>query len=227
MNVFDYSSKNNRNINMATDTDNYIINVIKDTSSIYFNGEINNFSMEKLTNELLKMELSIKQTIKKVSKIVDDAKEKIKEITDENENDITLNLTNNMHIKLYITTYGGCVHNAFSIIDIIKCMEIPIHTICKGCVASAGTLISLSGKKRFITKHSYMLMHELRTSCWGKFSYIKDEFINAEDLMECIKTYYVNNSKITMEEIEQQLKQDKMWDATTCLTHGLVDEILS
>lgn len=224
MNVFDYSAKHERNRNANMSTNNYIINVIEDTNSIYFNGEINNFSTEKLINELLKMELSIKKNIKNLSKIVDDANERI---INENINNIKLTLTNDIHINLYITTYGGCIHSAFSIIDTIKSMEIPIHTICKGCVASAGTLISLSGKKRYITKHSYMLIHELRTSCWGKFSYIKDEFINTEELMECIKTYYINNSKITMEEIEQQLKQDKMLDATNCLAKGLVDEILS
>lgn len=139
------------------DEHEYIINVINDTHSIYFNGEINNFSMEHLIHELLNMELSIKKNIKNVTKIVDEAKEKMK------DEHITIELINNTHIKLYITTYGGCVHSAFNIVDTIHSIDIHVHTICKGCVASAGTLISLSGKKRFITKHSYMLIHELRS----------------------------------------------------------------
>lgn len=203
--------------------DEYIINIMNDTRSIYFNGEINNFSMEHLIYELLNMELSIKKNIKNVTKIVDDAKEKMK---DENLDDITLELINNTHIKLYITTYGGCVHSAFNIVDTIHSMDIPVHTICKGCVASAGTLISLSGKKRFITKHSYMLIHELRTGCWGKFSYLKDEFNNSQELMETIKTYYIHHTKISIEELDQQLKEDKMWNAIHCLEKGLVHEIL-
>ena len=221
MNLIDYSSR-------CSDDgcdDGYSINVIKDTNSIYFNGDINSTSMERLTNELLTMEISINKKIKKIQKILDEANAKIKEqkvLID----DVKIDLTNNVNINLYITTYGGCVYSAFGIIDTIKSMKIPVHTICKGCVASAGTLISLSGKKRFITKHSYMLIHELRTGCWGKFTYFKDNYTNSQDLMNCIRKYYVENSKISNEEIVDQLKQDIMWDATNCLEKGLVDEII-
>lgn len=44
--------------------------------------------------------------------------------------------------------------------------------------------------------------------------------------METIKTYYINHTKISVEELEQQLKEDKMWNATHCLEKGLVHEIL-
>lgn len=220
--------------------------MIKDKNSIYFNGHINKFSIEELINELLKMEISIKNNNK--PKLITNS-QKIKNnlyyiksifiyalcfilefmLGIENINKCkveNVTIEPETEIKLYIVSYGGCVHNAFNIIDVIKSMEIPVHTICKGFVASAGTLISLSGKKRFITKHSYMLIHELRTGCWGNFSYIKDDYFNSHELMNCIKNYYVENTKLNMEELELQLKQDVMWNATNCLKNGLVDEIL-
>ena len=61
-------------------------------------------------------------------------------------------------IKLYITSEGGLVYQVFSLIDTIQNLRVPVHTICKGFVASAGTLLSLAGKKRFITENSYMLI---------------------------------------------------------------------
>jgi ATP-dependent protease ClpP protease subunit len=105
-------------------------------------------------------------------------------------------------------------------------MTIPVHTICKGIVASAGTLLSLAGNRRFITENSYMLIHELRTGSWGKFSFIKDNFDNYTSLMEHIKNYYVSNTKLTREELDVQLAKDLTWNAETCLEKGLVDEII-
>jgi ATP-dependent Clp protease protease subunit len=129
-------------------------------------------------------------------------------------------------IKLYITSHGGSIYQVFSAIDTIKNMKVPIHTICKGIVASAGTLLSLAGSRKFITENSYMLIHELRTGSWGKFSFIKDNFDNCNNLMDHIKDYYVKNTKLTKEELDIQLVKDLTWNAETCLEKGLVDEII-
>ena len=44
--------------------------------------------------------------------------------------------------------------------------------------------------------------------------------------MEHLKKYYVKNTKMTEEEIVEQLRKDTMWNAEKCLEKGLVDEIL-
>ena len=105
-------------------------------------------------------------------------------------------------------------------------MKIPVYTICKGIVASAGTLLSLAGSQKFITENSYMLIHELRSGSWGKFSFIKDNFDNCNNLMDHIKNYYIKNTKLTKEELDIQLVKDLTWNAETCLEKGLVDKII-
>ena len=72
-----------------------------------------------------------------------------------------------------------------------------------------------------------MLIHELRTSCWGKFTCIVENYTNSQHLMHHIKMYYVENTKIPIEELENQLKQDIIWNASTCLAKGFVDEIIN
>ena len=39
-------------------------------------------------------------------------------------------------------------------------------------------MISIVADERIITPHSYMLIHQLSSGCWGKFSEIEDEFNN-------------------------------------------------
>jgi ATP-dependent Clp protease protease subunit len=120
-------------------------------------------------------------------------------------------------ILLYITTYGGTIYCAFHIIDIIESMKVPVHTICIGHVASAGTLISLAGEKRFITKNTTMLIHEISNSLSrNKYTNLVESMENIKKRMEQVKTYYTKKTKMTLEELEYQLKKDEHWYAETC-----------
>lgn len=201
-------------------TINYTISIREETNEIYFNGKINNKSMPELIKELTNMEQKIQKKIKKIRKKIEEY-----EKTDEYDDSCEIKITA-QPIKLHITTYGGTVYDVFTVIDTIKNMKVDVHTICKGIVASAGTLLSLAGKKRYITENSYMLIHEIRSGMWGKFSELKEEYENVTELMEHLKKYYLKNTKMTEEEIIEQLRKDTMWNAQTCLEKGLVDEIL-
>ena len=88
----------------------------------------------------------------------------------------------NKPIRLFITSNGGSVHQALLMYDLIQSLRIQVHTICRGYVASAGTILSLAGKKRFITSNSYMLIHQLSAGGWGKFSSMTDQYENAKVL---------------------------------------------
>uniref|UniRef100_A0A6C0H056 Protease n=1 Tax=viral metagenome TaxID=1070528 RepID=A0A6C0H056_9ZZZZ len=129
-------------------------------------------------------------------------------------------------IKLHITTYGGSIHAAFSVIGCIKSSKVPVHTICDGYVASAGTLISVCGSKRYIHRHANMLIHELRSSMWGKMSVMEEEMTNLKKMMNKIKDIYVAHSKLKRKDLDHILKKDQDWDAEECLKSGLVDEII-
>lgn len=209
-----------------------IINVNEKENSIYFNGGINSRSMSSLIEKLLDLERAILSKQRRL-------KLKIKEMKKENEkmekgyrdedSDIESQVAIEIKpkpIKLYITSNGGAVFQVFSAIDTIQSMKIPVHTICKGFVASAGTLLSLAGKKRYITENSYMLIHELRTAAWGKFTHMAESFENSKQLMEHIKTFYLRRTHISAEELDEQLKKDICWNAEVCLEKGLVDEII-
>lgn len=187
-------------------------------NEIHFNAPITTKSMSILVKNLLILENTI---MKKTRKL----KRKFSEM-DENENNmVTINIEP-QPIKLFITSNGGLVHQVFMAIDTITSMKIPVHTICKGMVASAGTLLSLAGKKRFMTEHSYMLIHQVRSGMWGKFAEMKDDYENTKNLMDDIINYYIKKTKMTIEELESQLKQDVSWNAITCLQKGLIDEII-
>jgi ATP-dependent Clp protease protease subunit len=129
-------------------------------------------------------------------------------------------------IKLHLTTYGGSVHAAFSVIGCIKSSRVPVHTVIDGYVASAGTLISICGAKRYMHKHSSMLIHELRSGTWGKMSVIEEEYENLKKMMTKIKDLYLEHTKLKKKDLDAILRKDNDWYADECLKSGLVDELI-
>ena len=129
-------------------------------------------------------------------------------------------------IKLHLTTYGGSVHAAFSVIGCIKSSRVPVHTVIDGYVASAGTLISVCGAKRYMHKHSSMLIHELRSGTWGKMSVIEEEYENLKKMMTKIKDLYLEHTKLKKKDLDAILRKDNDWYADECLKSGLVDELI-
>ena len=128
-------------------------------------------------------------------------------------------------IYLHISSFGGSVFAAFTAIDVILACQVDVITIIDGASASAGTLMSVVGKQRFIRPNAYMLVHQLSAGSWGKMCELEDDFTNNKRLMEQIKTIYKEHSNIPKKELNEILKHDLWWDAATCLKYGLVDNL--
>jgi len=175
-------------------------NVHSTHNRIYFNDDVTHDSMSALNRELRLMD--DKMSVFSVTFQIDPPP-----------------------IYLYITTNGGEIYAAMSAIDCIQQLRCPVYTVVDGFVASAGTLISLAGKKRFIQPNAYMLIHELRSGLWGKMSDITEEFDNLKKLMDHLIRFYIEHSKITEKQLEKLLKKDSIWNANECLQKGIVDEI--
>lgn len=129
-------------------------------------------------------------------------------------------------IHLHIQSFGGSLFHTLYLIDLIKDMKTPVYTYVDGFAASAGTLLSVVGKKRFMTKHSVMLIHQLSGGAEGKYSQIKDEEHNVDMLMDMIIRVYLENTKFNEITLNNILKHDWWLTSEQCLKNGLVDEIL-
>lgn len=128
-------------------------------------------------------------------------------------------------IYLHINSYGGCVFSALNAIDYIQSCKVPIYTIIEGAVASAGTLISVFGKRRYMRPNAHMLIHQLTSSCWGKMNEIDDEYINLKNLMVKIRSIYAERTTIPKKQLRRILKHDLWYNVDECIKNGLVDDI--
>lgn len=128
-------------------------------------------------------------------------------------------------IYLHIYSNGGYIHAAFSAIDVINSSKAPVYSIIEGATASAGTLISIVCKKRFIRPHAYMLIHQLSSEIWGKMDAMMDEYKNLTQLMKRITDIYIKYSSLNPKKLNKLLKHDLWLDAKKSIKYGLADEL--
>jgi len=129
-------------------------------------------------------------------------------------------------ISLEINSPGGWVTYGFSIIDTILSIEAPVHTIISGEACSMAAMISIVGKKRFITPNGFWMQHSTQDLLSGNVNNIKDQagfVIKLEKHMnEIMKKYTkLNQRQLT------QIRNGQLWlFAEDALKYGIVDKIL-
>ena len=130
-------------------------------------------------------------------------------------------------IELHIHSGGGDLFAGLAAVDVIQSLKSPIHTYVEGSAASAATLMSLAGDKRFMYKNSFMLIHQISSlMVHGTHEQFKDEFENQQKLMDKIRQLYINRSNMTAEMVDEILVRDLWLDSEKCLEYGLVDKIV-
>ena len=106
-------------------------------------------------------------------------------------------------------------------------MDIPVNTFVEGYAASAATLISVVGAKRFMTKNSVMLIHQLKMGTeYSKFNEIEDYYSNAETLMEIVKNVYLENTKLNKYMLADLLNRDLWLNSSFCKDNQIIDMVI-
>lgn len=179
--------------------------VYTEKNHIFFKTDVNEDSIDKLSREIDMLNLKLQNM----------------------SNKTTYGQFTPKPILLHITTKGGDLLAGFFAFDKIRNSKIPIHTIIEGGVASAGSIMSIAGQHKYITKNSHVLIHQLRTWSAGTYEDLLDESKNCAMFMsKLVNLYYENcNNKMTKSKIRDILKRDIFWSSKDAISHGIVDEI--
>ena len=81
-------------------------------------------------------------------------------ILDYNREDKDIDFLKRKPIRLVISSPGGSLDHARSLVSVINISKTPIHTIAVGCVASAASLIYLAGHLRYAIDFTYFVFHK-------------------------------------------------------------------
>jgi ATP-dependent Clp protease protease subunit len=129
-------------------------------------------------------------------------------------------------IEIYINSPGGSIDDGFALIDLMRNVKSPIHTIAQGTVASIATLIFVAGNKRYSYSNSVLMLHDLFAEAIDYGQKLKDrvDFYNKEWL--AIKDHLLKYTKLTDQEIENSRNGELWLFSQDAKQKGLVDDIL-
>lgn len=142
-------------------------------------------------------------------------------------------------IYLHITSNGGDLLAGFMAYDVIKNSKIPIYTVVDAYAVSAGSVIYMAGKKRFMREKSYILIHQLNQMIHSRMTYAEslDNIVNCTEFMNKLYTIYLKDGNrhcfspvkkedfLTREILETHMTHDVFLNLETCIKYGLVDDI--
>ena len=114
-------------------------------------------------------------------------------------------------VKFYIQSDGGSVPAAFGISDVIESSKTQIDTYGVGNILSAGVLIFLSGKNRFLYKNTEVMIHAANRHISGAMQDLIDKTASTLIIQERLETYIVAKTNIRLERLLEIRKTKENW----------------
>lgn len=209
--------------------------ILKTTSGILFSNNIN--LNENYIDEIDDNIIDNKNNKKKLYRndiyftgdLNDESCFKLSEAILENNNKAMTNDKAENHINLYIQSKGGALLPTLAVVDQIKNSPIPVYTYIRGYTASAATLLSVVGSKRFIYKHSLLMIHGLKFSdenIVSDLNELNDMNYNTNLMLSIIKDIYLENTKLNETDLEKMFLCDRWMSSQDALMYNIVDEII-
>lgn len=149
---------------------------------------------------------------------------------DESNNLVDSKLCDRQPIHLHIQSGGGNVSDAYALIDTILNSETPVYTFCDGYTYSAAVLVYLAGEKRYASKHSWFLIHNITSTLKNLTTQnIHDEAEYLNVLEGQIMDFLVDRTKLTRTELSQKLSHNIEYIITAkqAFDKGIVTDLLS
>lgn len=129
-------------------------------------------------------------------------------------------------VNLFICSQGGQVDAGMAIYDLIQWLPAPVYTVGMGNCASMAAILLMSGQRRFIFPHCWVMLHQTSGWVWGD----KDTTVSRASMMErqekqMLELQAFHTGK-TPEQIAKDTIKEKWFDAEEALAYGIVDEII-
>ena len=134
-------------------------------------------------------------------------------------------------IKLYVNTYGGSADEMFAIYDVMNfCKQFcDIQTIGLGKVMSAGTLLLAAGTKgkRFVGKHTRVMIHAVNGGSIGELHNLQNEMEQIAGLQESYIQALSDETSMTKRQIQTLInrKVNVYLSSDEAIEKGLADEV--
>ncbi|KAG5539998.1 hypothetical protein RHGRI_020287 [Rhododendron griersonianum] len=140
-------------------------------------------------------------------------------------------------IHMYINSTGtveedycfGREHEAFAILDHMRCLGPPVFTLCVGHAWGEAALILASGVKghRTALPSSTIMIREPMDEIGGQASNVEGYRKELQLIKQAMVEVFAERTGKTKEQIETDIRRPKYFSASEAVEYGLIDKVLS
>jgi len=129
-------------------------------------------------------------------------------------------------IYLELSSPGGWVSYGLAILDTMEAIEAPVYTIINGEVCSMAAMISIIGKKRFMTKNSVWMQHSTSDLIGDYLQHIKDRTSYLLKMEKRMNNILRKHTKLNARQMNQ-IRNGELWlFSDEALKYGVIDKII-
>ena len=130
-------------------------------------------------------------------------------------------------ITIFIQSPGGEVNAGWAIIDTMKSLKCPVHTIAMGMTASMAVTIFLNGMKgeRTVYEHTELLVHQPSGGCKGQISDMEINVKHGIKMKERLAKEYSELTGVELKKMIEMMDRDTILDAKEAKKLGFADKI--
>jgi ATP-dependent protease ClpP protease subunit len=134
-------------------------------------------------------------------------------------------------IYLHMLSEGGDIFAALAIYQNIKRLKSPVHCYVNGFLSSAAIIVLLACEKRFMDKNTFLGIHSIKMSVWGKLQFLQQCNDNYQKIWSSLEALYKENTKLgkfkkEIGDIKTFMTEPQLLDSKTALKYGFITELI-
>lgn len=110
--------------------------------------------------------------------------------------------------RVHINSEGGVVDTGFDIFNYLKSLQVPIHSVGSGLVASIATVIFMAGDTRTLTKGTQFMIHSPMGGIDGTADEIEAYAQSVRDCENKLVKFYTNQTGLNSDAIAPLLRNE-------------------
>jgi ATP-dependent Clp protease protease subunit len=130
-------------------------------------------------------------------------------------------------LTIFINSPGGDVYDGFSIIDVMECSRLKIHTVALGQVGSMAPLIFTAGTPghRRMARNSFIMTHQFSSWFEGKYHELMANRKHEDEIHSRFVHHFLTKTKMSEKQIKDILlgPSDNWISAKEALKLGICD----
>ncbi len=138
-----------------------------------------------------------------------------------------LSKVNSEPILLVINSMGGSIADMFAVHDAIRILPCPIYTLVLGRAYSAAAVLTImmpSGR-RFITPHSTMMIHRIRSGARGSLDDMQNHIQRDFAIQKRIARDVLKNTNLK-KQMKRLMEKEHIIKAKDAVKYGMVDGVI-